>query len=335
MDNELYQRIRGVLIGGALGDAYGMPTEFFTRRQLMEKFPEGIHEMLHSLNESSFIQRDFQAGTVTDDTINTVMILNSIVSNNGSINTQQYIDSLIDWIKKSDDAQLVCGPSTLKAVEAIQAGGSFKKTGFGSTTNGAAMKIAPIGIVSDYMNLNDLMEKVYQICLPTHNTAIAVSGACVIAACVSYAISGGNNIEELWNLAIRVADESKNLGAEFPSPSLTWRISHARNIVKNTDCNDAIERIVNEIGTGVETIEAIPSVLAVVHLAQGDPLKAAQISATLGADTDTIGAMSASICGGMSATFKEEDISQLEKVNNIDFNRLTSDIYQYCPFDKN
>lgn len=334
MNNELYQRIRGVLIGGALGDAYGMPTEFFTRRQIKEKFPEGICEMLPSLNPGSFIQRDLPAGSVTDDTINAVMILNSIISNKGSINTQQYIDSLIDWIKKSSDAQLVCGPSTLRAVKAIQAGESFEKTGFGSTTNGASMKISPIGIISDYNNLNDLMGKVYQICLPTHNTAIAMSGACVVAACVSYVISGGNSIDELWDLAMKVAGASSSLGAEFPSPSLTWRISHARNIVKNSDFNDAIERIVNEIGTGVETIETIPSVLAVIHLANGEPTRAAQIGAALGADTDTIGAISASICGGMEAMFEEEDISKLEKVNNIDFNGLTSDIYQYCPFAK-
>lgn len=330
-NNELLKRINGILIGGAVGDAYGMPTEFWTYNQIKRKFPQGIQTLIPSL-ENQLIPRDFPAGSITDDTINTIMILDSLVKNKGKLNAIDYIKHLVEWISNAKDSKLVCGPSTLKAVEAIKKGVPINNAGYGNTTNGAAMKISPIGLISDYKQLDELMENVYEICLPTHNTSIAVSGACVVAACVSYVAAGGKDIDEIWEIGIRVAEESRRFGAEFPSPSLSFRIQYVREIVNNCTMEEAIIRIVNELGTGVETIESIPAVLAIVQLADGDPMKAAKISARVGADTDTIGAISASICGGITPFFDKNDVSTIEEVNSLDIAKLAEEILPFSPY---
>ena len=57
-----------------------------------------------------------------------------------------------------------------------------------------------------------------------------------------------------------------------------------------------------------------------VRLAGGDPWKAAVLSANLGGDTDTIGAISASMagaCAGM-ASLPREKVELLVRVNRID-----------------
>lgn len=330
-NNELLKRIKGILIGGAIGDAYGMPTEFWTYSQIKRSFPNGIQTLLPSL-ENQLIPRTLPAGSITDDTINTIMILESIVKNQGKLNAMDYIKHLTEWISNAEDSKLVSGPSTLRAIQAINNGVPINKTGYGNTTNGAAMKISPIGLISEYNQLDELMKNVYDICLPTHNSSIAVSGACVVAACISYVAAGGMDLNEMWELAIKVAEDSKGIGAEFPSPSLSFRIQYVRDIVDNCHEEEAVIRIVNELGTGVETIETIPAVLAVVQLANGDPMKAAKISASLGADTDTIGAISASICGGMTPIFDESDVSLIEEINSLDFDKLAEKALPFSPY---
>lgn len=330
---ELLKRINGILLGGAIGDAYGMPTEFWSYRQIKNKFPNGIQNLLPSL-ENKLIPRELPAGSVTDDTINTIILLESIIKKSGKVDTMNYIDHLTEWISNAEEAKLVSGPSTLRSIQAIKDGIPVDKAGFGNTTNGAAMKISPIGIISDYKELDELIENVYKICMPTHNTNIAVSGACVVAACISYVAAGRKDVEEMWELAITVAEKSKDIGTEFPSPSLAFRLNYVQNIINQSSFEEAIVRIINELGTGVETIETIPAVLGVVQLANGEPMKAAKISASLGADTDTIAAISASICGGMKPEFDKEDALLVEKVNSIDTDKLAKQILPFSPYYK-
>lgn len=79
-------------------------------------------------------------------------------------------------------------------------------------------------------------------------------------------------------------------------------------------------------GTGIETIESIPAVLAVLKLGEGLPIQVGQITAALGGDTDTIGA----IAGALHPDFPNSVVSQLEMVNQIDFEALTTMIFPYA-----
>lgn len=71
----------------------------------------------------------------------------------------------------------------------IAQGVPIEETGVTGTTNGASMKIASIGIISDYRDLSRLVKNVAEIYLPTHNTTIAIAGASAVLA----AICGGMN----------------------------------------------------------------------------------------------------------------------------------------------
>ena len=332
-NEELYSRIRGVLIGGAYGDAMGMPTEFWTQEHISTRFPQGVDRLLPS-QPDDFFGRTMSAGEITDDTINTMMIANMIVENHGMINTESYIRQLIKWKNESEVAALVCGPSTLKALEAIERGVSVEVTGKLGTTNGAAMKISPVGIISDYRDPDTLISKVSMICKRSHNTSVAIQGAGIVASMVSYAVSGGNDIDEMWSLAEVLAGRAKNCGFQIPSASLIERMKLAKQMIRHGTTAEAVKNLYDIIGTGVETIETIPSVLAVVELSEGDPLVSAKISASLGGDTDTIGAISTAICGGMHPDFSDSLVRDLESVNSLHFDDLSSNLYPFSPFAK-
>ena len=310
------EKVWGVLAGGALGDALGMPTECWSQEKIRQHFPNGVKELMAS-NENDVFGRKMAAGTITDDTLNVLMILSMIKKNQGQIRVADYIAELREWNDNSPVSAFVSGPSTLKALEKIAKGVPIEETGVTGTTNGASMKIAPIGLISDYRDLPTLVKNVAEICLPTHNTKIAIAGASAVAAAISYTVRGGQSIEEIWELAFEAINTAKAYGHDFPAASLIFRMNQARKILRQeSDEQMFLQRLYEEIGTGMETIETIPSAFVIVELAQGDPLKAAQLSASLGWDTDTIGAISAAICGGMNP----------EEVNQLDFEQLTDDV---------
>ncbi|BES64545.1 ADP-ribosylglycohydrolase family protein [Gottschalkiaceae bacterium SANA] len=326
-----------MLIGCALGDAMGMPTEMWTREKINKRYPTGVSKF-EATSPDDFFGREMVAGSVTDDTINTVMILNSIVECKGSLDAQNYISSLIKWRESSETAALVTGPSTMRALDKLEKGIPIEETGKWGTTNGAAMKIAPIGIVSDYRNLQQLIENVYQICMPTHNTNIAITGASIVAACVSYGISGGQSVEDLWSLADQVIEAAKDIGCETPSASLRFRLQAVKQMIEAETSREGVnkhrvlERVYDELGASFETIETIPAVFAIIQLAKCDPREAAYLSASLGGDTDTIGAIAGAICGAMNPDFDNSIVSELESVNALNFDKLAESILPYSPY---
>lgn len=323
------EKIWGVLVSGALGDALGMPTECWSQQKIRQQFPNGVTELVAS-NENDVFGRKLAAGAITDDTINVLMILSMIKKNKGRIQVADYVAELREWNDNSPVSAFVSGPSTLKALDKIAQGVPIEETGVTGTTNGASMKIAPIGLISDYRKLPELIKNVAEICLPTHNTKIAIAGASAVAAAVSYTVRGGQSIEAIWQLALAAIDAAKEYGHDFPAASLAFRMKQARKILQEeSDESIILQRLYEEIGTGMETIETIPSTFAIVELAAGNPLKAAQLSASVGWDTDTIGAISAAICGGMQPDLPKEMIRQIEEVNELDFEQLADELLPF------
>lgn len=243
---------------------------------------------------------------------------------------EDYVAELVEWNANSGVSEFVSGPSTLRALKQISEGVPITKTGISGTTNGASMKIAPIGIIANYEDMEDLVSKVHQICLPTHNAKIAIQGASAVAAAISYVVRGGNIVEKIWELAYEAIEIASNYGYDFPSASLKFRMDKAREIIgEETEPATALKRLYEEIGSGMETIETIPCAFAIVELAKGDPVEAAKLSACIGWDTDTIGAISAGICGGMSPAIPESYIEIIERVNNINLTQVSEDLYTH------
>lgn len=91
--------------------------------------------------------------------------------------------------------------------------------------------------------------------------------------------------------------------------------------------NDVSKMIYEVIGTGVLSSEAVPAALTIAYYCQ-EPEKAAIMSANLGGDTDTIGAMACAICGAYKGidSIRPEWIYTLEKANNINFKNYTQKI---------
>lgn len=324
-------KILGLLVGCAYGDAMGMPSEMMTRSLLRRTFPKGIHDFLPS-SDNDFFGRNFRAGEVTDDTVNTLLVCDTIIEN-GSFDVEEYLKMLIRWTDENPDkSKMQIGPSTSKAIELLKKGKSYHESGKFGTTNGAAMKVAPIGIIEDYNDISSLVKTVEQLCLPTHHTSIAIQGASVIAAIASFALRNEYREDILWALAEKTIREGEQYGTQLPGASLVERLRLLRYDLKKLSDTDIIGRLETVYGTGFETIETIPSVFTVIILSGGDPRKAASIAANLSGDSDTIGAISTAICGAFNPIFSKREIDFLENVNQIYFDTYVEKLFQIANY---
>lgn len=328
--DDLKKRIKGTLIGCAYGDAMGMPTEFLPRSDIKELFPEGITTFYPTTSKELRLNHYLEAGSITDDTIHTLLVANMIIKGKGYVSAEAYLNSLRNWLEEDPIKNAsISGPSTLKALKYLSQGLPIEKAGILGNTNGASMKISPIGIICDYRNMDKLIDIVEQVCIPTHNNSIAIAGAAAVAACVSYGVRGGQNLNELRLIARKAIELGEQRGFKGTDISLNRRLESIYDMLCKNTKDNAIEEIQEFYGTNYTMSETIPAVFAVIHLVNGNPVKAAQLCAVLGGDTDTYGAIAASICGAMNPQFPDEDVALLERVNHLDFDSIVEKLMPF------
>ncbi|WP_073587965.1 ADP-ribosylglycohydrolase family protein [Anaerocolumna xylanovorans] len=328
----MIKRVKGALIGVAYGDAFGMPAEMWPPEKIREKFGK-IEKFLPGHPENS-ISAGLKRGEVTDDTINTILVIEMLAENQGRVDAKLFIQKLKKWIKESSKSQAVVGPSTAKAIELLEKGVPMEETGKMGVTNGAAMKILPIGlkagITDGGIEEERLIKEVVKLCMPTHYTSPAISAAVAIAAGGAIAVHGERNIGNIYEYMKKMAEKGRHYGNSTGEPSITARMEMGKYFADNFSVAEALKNIYNYIGTGISSTESIPAAAALFYLAKGNPLLCAEYAANIGGDTDTIGAMACGISGAYSSdgSFGQDIISMLESVNEISFDALTDLLMQ-------
>lgn len=331
--SALKNRIKGALIGIAYGDAFGMPSEMFTREMIRENF--GKIDTFLDGHCKNMISAKLKKGEVTDDTMNSIFMINMLCENHGKVDAQIFIDALIKWMETAEKSSTVVGPSTAKAISLIKSGVPLEETGKMGTTNGGAMKILPIGIaagIKKSLDLPQMIEQVVEICKPTHYTTLAISAACAIAAGGMLAVHGETDIEKIFCYMQEAAELGSRYGYVWGGPSISKRMEWGKQIVDHETEEDALRDIYDFIGTGLPSTESIPAAAILFYMAKGNPLVCARYTANIGGDTDTMGAMACGICGAIygEEIFPQEEVQMLEEVNGINFELLADRLLKTC-----
>lgn len=89
------------------------------------------------------------------------------------------------------------GPSTKRALSRLQDGVPTDEAGRTGTTNGAAMRVTPVGIATPSGNLHALVDAVVATARVTHNTSLGIAAAAAVAAAVSAGVDGASLAEAL------------------------------------------------------------------------------------------------------------------------------------------
>ncbi|MEP6762320.1 MAG: ADP-ribosylglycohydrolase family protein [Sporichthyaceae bacterium] len=311
-------RALGAFYGLAVGDALGMPTQMLPRNVVRDLF--GEMPWFAPGPEVNEISAGLTAGRVTDDTDQAVIVARTLIDGGGEIDLTVLAERLLDWEREMAAAGSLdlLGPSTKRALAAVSAGTAPRLSGRAGDTNGAAMRITPVGIATPARPLDRLVEAVAAASRLTHDTTVAISGAAAVAAAVSAGVDGAD-VAAAIPLAQAAAEIGAGHGHYVPGASIADRIGWAVGLVAGRSDEEALDEIDRLVGTGVATQEAVPAAFAIASLAPVDPWRACRLAARLGGDSDTVAAMAGAVvgaCCGLSA-LPADAVRLVREVNDL------------------
>jgi ADP-ribosylglycohydrolase len=308
-------RALGALMGVALGDALGMPSQTLNRARIAEAYGR-ITDLVDPVPDHP-VSHGLSAGMVTDDTEQTLLLAEMMIRSPDRFDDRAWAEALLGWERDVRARGLLdlLGPSSKRALDALLAGVSASETGREGTTNGAAMRITPVGIATPPDDPVALVARVAEACRVTHNTREAISAAAAVAMTISLGV-GGMRFDAAIDQAVDAARIGATLGAAVGEAEMGSLIRAALQLAEG----GSEEELIARIGTSVASREAVPMAFGVVALAKGDPGQAGVIAANIGDDTDTIGAIAcamAGACAGLSA-FPSDKVQKVVAVNRLD-----------------
>ena len=321
-----FSRAYGALAGLALGDALGMPTQAMSPEQIRAVY--GRITGLVDGDASQPYAPGMLAGSVTDDTEQALLVASLLVRGRGSssgrvaLDAGEFAHALLAW----EDSMIergsldLLGPSTKAALERVRAGEDPLSVGGAGTTNGAAMRVTPIGIAISTADPEAFADAVWSSCQVTHATRQGFQSAALVATAVSMGIdwdtpSASDMTALLWK-ALTYVDSLPERGAWTPDPDVVAATRRAMQLAVNP-ASSSLECLVEQVGTSVASAHAIPMAFAL--LARNPSPQALLDAANIGGDTDTIGAIAGAILGGAlgEQVLPADSLSMIEEVSHL------------------
>lgn len=310
-------RVRGCLLGGAIGDALGGPIEFWRLERIHRTCgPEGVKELLPATIAGTPVY-----GRITDDTQMTLftvegMIRASVRTDRGLGFTVAVLHHAYDrWL----DTQLLPGPdgerdgglinerwlysrrapgnTCLSALE-VQRGGQRKPRQFGAAASnqskgcGGVMRSAPFGLLPPWrwQPLDWQFDIAAEAAGYTHGhpTGQLASGALAV---LIGAIVRGEDLASSVGIALRHLRQREH--HEETTRALERAVEAARR--------PASAEVIESLGGGwiAEEALAIAVYAALVHPQPEEVLNALALSVTHSGDSDSTGAICGSILGAL------------------------------------
>lgn len=266
----LRERLEGVLLGTAVGDALGLPLEGLSARTIARRFaPVTGYRLLGA------------RGFVSDDTEQSALVAQSLAAHptDVALAVGRFRRSLLGWFLRLPWG---IGLATLRSCIRISLG--LRRTGVDSAGNGAAMRAAVIGVAfADDQRarwaFSDALARV------THLEVRAVEGARFVAEVAALAVPGASPLAVIE--AALPAVESPELGQAL----------RAALALAKTGTGVAVAA--EQLHTSGFVMHTVPFA-AFCFARFGDaPLRLLQETYSAGGDTDSMGAIVGAWAGAL------------------------------------
>lgn len=346
-------RVRGVVLSTALGDAMGAPIEKLTYEEIKSKYGrvKSLMTRWHKMDwpAEERLGRVRGDGIVTDDTLMTIALINVYLTEGRHLDAYDMGSEFVKEIafRKTFVPELnqetfimdrLFYPEKYIFMRHVLANCDPREGGIGNMVNcGAAMYIAPVGIVNAGHPKAAYDEAI--LFAMGHQSSYGLEAAGVLAACVAKAFEPGVTVDDIVHTAVSLAKD----GTKAAIQELTIAARELRSerddmdkvvkvfqsiLLKYSPMGDDVSRHIDKVGvpsnhytpSRLWSIEELPMALAFIVLNDGDYYRTILDGVNSGRDTDSIGVMAGVILGAMygSEVIRQEDIEQLNKVNRLD-----------------
>ncbi|MEK3978508.1 ADP-ribosylglycohydrolase family protein [Psychrobacillus sp. FSL K6-2836] len=350
-------RVKGVLLSTALGDAMGATIEKLSYQEIKKQY--GRVESLETkwykadIPEEDRLGRMRGNGIITDDTLMTNALIQVYMTKKRHLDAYDMGDEFIKEIaykkqyipefgKEAMIIDRLFYPEKNIFIRHVLANCEPREGGIGNMVNcGAAMYIAPIGIVNAG-NPKAAYDEAILFAMG-HQSSYGLEAAGVLAACVAKAFEPNITIGEIIETAIFFAkDGTKEAIQDLTTAAKELRTKNAdmdeviqvlqKKMEKYSPMKDDVHRKFEKLGipsnhytpSRLFSIEELPMALAFIVLNDGDFYTSIYDGVNSGRDTDSIGVMTGVILGAMQGVgvIKKEDIKLLEETNKTNFTLL-------------
>src|SRR5262245_44626261 len=147
-------QIRGMLVGGAIGDALGAPVETWDLPKILAVHGRPITRYVAPIGHTWFKPEEFLPGTTTDDTQLTVATMQGLITGHPAAKAERSFDRYMDAIAQAHvEAMRFAiggwGATTIEAVRRLASGVHWSQSGKTITNNrgtgnGVPMKNSPL-----------------------------------------------------------------------------------------------------------------------------------------------------------------------------------------------
>lgn len=273
------RRFIGALIGTFVGDALGMPVEGWSWQEIARTYGE-VREMLPAR---------LGAGTYTDDTILMIALAESLIAHEGRV----VPDDLVRRFRTAYDRRRGFGAGMHRLMRLWDEGISWEEAARrlfdgGSYGNGAAMRVAPVGVLFHHDDRGVYDAAVAQARV-THAHPLGQQGAALQALAVAHALRSDP-------ATFSREDFLAELEAALPASAETYR----RALMQVADLFDRWEErdlVVRKLGNRSAAHRSVPTAIFAFLTFWNSFEEAVAYAVSLGGDTDTIGAMTGAIAG--------------------------------------
>ncbi len=190
MSVDRLERFQGCLVGVAVGDALGMPVEGMSKEQIGLQFGT-LKEMVDGPRP---------AGNITDDTLQTLCLAESIVEI-GEFDPDDAAKRLLNWFRTDPFG---IGTHTYRVLSLVDKGMDWRKAieevekqnAPWTAGNGSLMRCSPIGL-RYYRDIGKLLEYSHESSLLTHSNPLCKSSCAFFNAILSRILRGWDKRDAL------------------------------------------------------------------------------------------------------------------------------------------
>ncbi len=314
------QRIVGCLEGIAIGDAIGKQTEGLSRENLLRWYPDGIRGFEGP--PGSVIpryvgntKREWRFGETTDDTERTVAVARAILQD-GDVRHASVGRELLKCRK--------CVHAGVRSLWEFHEAGDPARVAQHHDGCGAAVRIAPVGILHRSDRLERIVAGAREASISTHGGSLAIAAAAATAAAVSAAIDGTSPLD-IIELAQRAADRAER---QYSGSSAGAFARAVQTIY--ADLHD--RKTLHAAEIAIKYFPVRPSTIVPLALALGTVMQSAEeailLAANVGGDSDSVASIAGAVLGARCpGTVTDEWNTVVEQVNSHELPSLAENLH--------